>query len=222
MYSFAQRNDTRVFDEPLYAHYLANTDAHAYHPSSQDILNSQDNHGERVVKNVLLGGSNKPVLFFKNMAHHLVDMKLGFLDQLTNILLTRNPRDMIISYSKTIPKFGMDDLGYKTLLLLQKEILSQGQTPIVLDSQILLNDPEQVLKNICQRTGIDFDPAMLKWEAKPRPEDGVWAPHWYHNIHRSTGFQPYVSKFEDFPEAYVSLFDECQVIYESLMEYAIF
>jgi hypothetical protein len=38
MYSFAQRKDTKVFDEPLYAHYLKNSHAAGYHPGAKEIL----------------------------------------------------------------------------------------------------------------------------------------------------------------------------------------
>ena len=31
---------------------------------------------------------------------------------------------------------------------------------------------------------------MLSWEAGLRPEDGAWAPFWYHSVHNSTGFGP--------------------------------
>ena len=35
-----------------------------------------------------------------------------------------------------------------------------------------------------------YDDAMLSWPAGPKPEDGVWAEHWYASAHRSTGFGP--------------------------------
>jgi hypothetical protein len=31
---------------------------------------------------------------------------------------------------------------------------------------------------------------MLHWPAGPRASDGVWAPHWYAAVERSTGFAP--------------------------------
>ncbi len=63
MYSFAQRLDTRVFDEPLYAHYLSSQADRPPHPGEEDILQAQDSDGERVVEDVLLGEFGKPVLF---------------------------------------------------------------------------------------------------------------------------------------------------------------
>ena len=47
MYAFAQREDTRVVDEPLYAHYLSSyPEAQKYHPGTDDILNSMENDGK--------------------------------------------------------------------------------------------------------------------------------------------------------------------------------
>jgi len=72
MYSFAQRADTRVVDEPLYAHYLRVSGAS--HPGRDEVLRSQDADGERVVREVILGACDREVLFCKQMAHHLVEL----------------------------------------------------------------------------------------------------------------------------------------------------
>ena len=47
MYSFAQRPDTTVVDEPLYAHYLSKTDSEAGHPGTDEVLASQENDGDK-------------------------------------------------------------------------------------------------------------------------------------------------------------------------------
>ena len=47
MYAFAQRSDTHVVDEPLYAHYLQVTGAQ--HPGRDNILACMDSVGSRVV-----------------------------------------------------------------------------------------------------------------------------------------------------------------------------
>jgi len=62
---------------------------------------------------------------------------------------------------------------------------------------------------------------MLSWEAGPKKDDGVWAPHWYHNAHRSTGFVPYKPKSEPFPDRLRPLLEECQLLYDSLLPWAI-
>ena len=63
MYAFAQRSDTHVVDEPLYAHYLQVTGAQ--HPGRDDILACMDAVGSRVVKQCLLGPCDRPILLLK-------------------------------------------------------------------------------------------------------------------------------------------------------------
>src|SRR6476620_4421852 len=53
MYSFAQRPDTIVFDEPLYAHYLRVTGID--HPGKEEVIASQEQDGEKVVEQIILG-----------------------------------------------------------------------------------------------------------------------------------------------------------------------
>ena len=61
----------------------------------------------------------------------------------------------------------------------------------VVDAADLLRDPAGVLRRLCDALGIAFDPAMLRWPPGRRDTDGVWAPHWYAAVERSTGFAPY-------------------------------
>jgi hypothetical protein len=62
---------------------------------------------------------------------------------------------------------------------------------------------------------------MLRWPAGPKPEDGVWAKHWYANVHASTGFSPYNPRTGDFPERLKPLLEESVPLYERLRGYAI-
>lgn len=219
MYSFRQRSDTRVVDEPLYAHYLRVSGAG--HPGREQVLAAMDNDGERVVREVVLGPCDRPVLFLKQMAHHLVELDRGFLRETVNLILTRDPEQMLPSLIHQLPQPRIHDTG----LAMQSELLRQlhdlGQAPPVLDSRELLLDPEGVLRTLCERIGIAFEPGMLSWPAGPKPEDGVWAPHWYQNVRRSTGFMPYSEKAEPFPEGVKPLLEECRPHYEFLLSRAI-
>jgi len=62
---------------------------------------------------------------------------------------------------------------------------------------------------------------MLSWPAASRPEDGVWAPHWYQNVHRSTGFGPYRAKTEPVPDRLRSLVEACRPYYDRLLPHAL-
>ena len=102
MYSFAQRADIRVYDEPLYGHYLKNSNADEYHPAAEQTMASLELDGRKVVEQ-MLSDESKPVLFFKNMTHHLLDLDVSFMKNMVNVMLTRSPRDMIMSFAKVIP-----------------------------------------------------------------------------------------------------------------------
>lgn len=219
MYSFRQRGDTRVIDEPLYAHYLRVSGAP--HPGRDEVLAAIDSDGERVVRDVILGPCDRPVLFLKQMAHHLVELDRGFLKQTVNVILTRDPEQMLPSLIQQLPHPKIHDTG----LAMQSELLRQlhdlGQDAPVLDSRDLLLDPEGVLAVLCHRIGLEFDPAMLSWPAGAKPEDGVWAPYWYQNVRRSTGFMPFSEKTEPFPENFRPLLHECRPHYQFLLSRAI-
>lgn len=221
MYSFAQRADTTVVDEPLYAHYLRGTSADLYHPAAAEVLAAMDSDGARVVRQVIFGEYGTPVVFFKQMTHHLVGLDLGFLDRTVNVLLTRDPHDMLRSYAAVVRAPTVTDTGYPQSVELLRELRRRGQDPVVVDSTLTLRDPASVLRRLCARIGIPFDPEMLSWEAGPRPEDGVWAPHWYASVHRSTGFGPPRADSESFPDHLQPLLAECLPHYRVLAESAL-
>lgn len=219
MYAFRERADTLVVDEPLYGHYLAVSGAE--HPGERDVLAAMDHDAGRVVKNVLLGPCKKPVHFFKNMAHHLVRMDRTFLNRITNVLLIRDPAEMLPSLAHQIPTPVLRDTGLRQQTEILDAVLENGAEPVVLDAKDLLTDPAAVLGQLCARLNIPFEKAMLRWPAGPKPEDGVWAEHWYAGVHASTGFRAYKPKKEPFPEKLVPLLEECAPLYKRLRRYAV-
>jgi len=219
MYSFAQRPDTRVVDEPLYAHYLRVSGVE--HPGKDEVLAAQENDGEKVVRESILGPCDRPLLFLKLMAHHLVDLDRGFLEQTLNVLLVRDPREMLRSLRHQLPQPRLADTGLVMARELLEELRGLGQDPLVLESRQVLLDPEGVLRQLCARLEIPFYQEMLSWEAGARPEDGVWAPYWYHNVHRSTGFEPYRHKTGPFPGELEAVLAECRPYYEALFAQAL-
>jgi hypothetical protein len=220
MYSFAQRDDVRVIDEPLYGHYLRVSGAE--HPGGDDVMAAMNCDGDEVVRELLDMQIREPDrrLFMKHMAHHLVDIDLAFLAETKNVLLVRDPREMLPSLTIQVPQAGLADTGLRMQWELYEQFLALGEQPAVLDSRELLLDPESVLRQLCRHLDLPFEPAMLHWEAGPRPEDGVWAPHWYHAVHESTGFAPYSPK-NSFPEQLEALLAECKPWYERLYAQAI-
>ncbi|MDH3500825.1 MAG: sulfotransferase family protein [Acidimicrobiia bacterium] len=219
MYSFRQRADTSVVDEPLYAYYL--TRSGAIHPGRDDVLASQDHDGEAVVRDVILADHPARVRFFKNMAHHVRGLDRVFLEACVNIILTREPRDMLRSLTIQVPDATLDGTGLPMQVELLEDILARGREPIVVESQALLQDPARVLASLCERIGIGFDSTMLSWPPGPKPEDGIWASHWYDNVHMSTGFAPYRPRMDPFPARLEPLLAQAAPLYDRLTQFAI-
>ena len=110
--------------------------------------------------------------------------------QLTHVFLIRDPRRVLLSYVKSRPSVTAEDIGVNQQLeIFQHVRRATGVTPPVIDAGEFLRAPEQQLRALCARLGIEFKPAMLTWPPGPRASDGVWAPHWYDSVYRSTGFE---------------------------------
>ena len=219
MYSFRSRADTVVVDEPLYGHYLSLTGAP--HPGKAEVLAMMDTDGERVVRDVLLGDYDKPVVMFKNMAHHLPGLEPAFLDELHNVLLVRDPAEMLPSLAQELPEPTLRDTGLQEQVWLLEKVQASGKMPVVIEAKRLLQHPEKVLRELCRALDLPFDPAMLSWPPGPKPEDGVWAKHWYKNVHASSTFAPYTPKTAPFPEHLKPLLGVCTPLYDQLKRYAL-
>jgi ribosomal protein L9 len=79
MYSFAQRKDTVVVDEPFYANYLLKFNVP--HPGREEIISTMEGDLEKIISQLKQVSKNKQksICFIKNMAHHLLDMHVDFL-----------------------------------------------------------------------------------------------------------------------------------------------
>lgn len=220
MYSFAQNNGVRVVDEPLYGHYLKHSNAD--HPGREDVVAAMNCDGDVVMRDLLAEQAALPTtrLFMKHMAHHLIDLDLAFLHATQNIFLIRDPREMLPSLTIQLPAAALRDTGLKRQWELFAMLTDAGRTPAVLDARELLMNPPRVLQQLCRQIDVPFSESMLAWNAGARPEDGVWAPHWYHAVHQSTGFSPYQAK-TGFPDHLQPLLDECRPWYEELFAHAI-
>jgi len=218
MYSFRERADTTVVDEPFYAHYLRVSGRE--HPGHQEVLDSQDQYSDRVIQNVIMSDYATPVVFFKQMCHHLVDIDLSFLDNCSNILLIREPSLVIRSHAKNVPDLKVSDIGLDIQNFLLNRILESGKAPVVVDSANLLTRPEAILKELCQHLEITFDDSMLSWEPGPKPEDGVWAKHWYKNTHESSAFSNKEPNRDPMPEKFLPVLEEATILYDNLKKYA--
>ncbi|MEL6642869.1 MAG: HAD family hydrolase [Pseudomonadota bacterium] len=188
MYSFAQRADCAVWDEPFYAAYLEETDLD--HPMREAVIAAGEPDMARVIDRCLGPVPDGHSLFYqKHMTHHLLDhWPLDWLADVTNVFLIRHPARVVASYLRKRETPVFDDLGFRQQTRLFEHVEGTGQKPVIIDCDDILADPKAALSALCDALDMPFDPAMLGWDRGPKPFDGAWAPHWYGAVHRSTGF----------------------------------
>jgi hypothetical protein len=218
MYSFRERLDTTVQDEPLYGYYLSHTGRR--HPGDDEVMASQNNNGAEVIKD-MLAFDETPVVFFKQMAKHLVGLDWSFLAECDNVILCRHPHDMLTSLQNQLPDATVADTGLEEQVNLVDAVVAKGGTPIVLEAATVLGNPEGVLRELCERLGLEFSEAMLSWPPGPKPEDGVWAKHWYASVQTSSGFRPYAAKEATLIPAVEPELAPAMELYEQLMPYVV-
>ncbi|MED6198883.1 hypothetical protein PIB30_070768 [Stylosanthes scabra] len=163
MYSFAQRDDVEVLDEPLYAHFLRVSGLHT--PYRDQLLSKMEPDGNKVVKDIISSPGSKKYRFCKeslkaiendsnalndflirqclqNISKHKV---LGLSEDLMkngkHFILIRNPLDILSSFENGAPP-SFSDLGLVKLVCIYNELYELGKPPPVIDAAELQQDPE--------------------------------------------------------------------------------
>ncbi len=215
MRAWENREDTVVVDEPFYACYLARTGID--HPGRETVIASQPTDPAAVVAALhdpLPDGAT--VHYAKHMSHHLDPTEdLAWTRDFRNVLLVRDPAEVVASYVRSREACEPDDIG----LLQQVRLLEAwDEPPPVIDAGDFLRDPETHLRWLCDWLAIPFTTRMLGWPAGPRSSDGVWAPYWYDTVWRSTGFEPWRPR-EVSPSPHdAAVADACRPAYDRLRE----
>ena len=183
MYAFAARGDCAVMDEPFYAAYLAATGLD--HPMRDEILAAGETDPAKVADHLAgpIPGNARP-WYQKHMAMHMLPaFPLDWAEGCVNVHLIRHPARVIASYTEKRERPTLDDIAFRQ----QAELYARFPGP-VLDSADIRANPRGMLEKLCAEIGLDLRPGMLAWPPGPKPFDGIWAPHWYDAVHRSTGF----------------------------------
>jgi hypothetical protein len=219
MRSFGSRSDTAVVDEPLYAFYLARTGR--AHPGRDEIIAGGETDW-RAVARFLTGPvpGGAAVFYQKHMAHHLLpEVGREWLWQLRHAFLIRDPREMLLSLARVTPDPELADTGLPQQVELFREVERRtGRSPAVIDARDVLQDPEALLRALCARLELDFQPAMLRWEPGPRATDGIWARHWYSEVERTTGFGRWQARAGRLSGALARVHEQCLEPYRFLYE----
>jgi hypothetical protein len=220
MRAWGNRPDTFVIDEPFYAYYLKTSGKE--HPGAHTVIAAGEMDWQKVVAQ--LSGpipNGKRIFFQKHMTHHLLpEIDRHWLAAMTNCFLIRDPREVIVSYVKKREGPALEDLGF----VQQAEIFDFVRTransiPPIVDAKDMLENPERMLRLLCDAVGIEFSRSMLSWSPGVRETDGVWAKYWYAEVARSTSFQPYRLRDTKIPAHLLEIHERCRECYERLYEY---
>lgn len=218
MRAWESRADCAVWDEPLYAHYLAETGIE--HPGRDAIIAAGEVDWRRVVQ-AMQGPApdGSPIFFQKHMAHHVLPhMDLSWASALRHVMLIREPAAVVSSYARSRPDLTLADVGIvQTEALWHALTEATGVRPAVVASEDVLADPEGQLRRVCARLDVPWDAAMLRWRAGPRASDGVWGSHWYRTVEASTGFGPPAGPPGDLPPHLAAIADASRPAWERLM-----
>ncbi len=219
MRAWESRSDTRVVDEPFYAHYLLETGYD--HPGADEVIACGETDWRKVVENLVTNGGAEPFFFQKHMTQHMLEhIDRSWLSDVSNCFLIRDPRRMLLSFSKVIPNPSLDQTGLPQQVEIFNAVrAATGAIPPVITAKDVLLNPERMLRMLCAALDLSFDPAMLRWNAGRRESDGVWAKHWYGAVEKSTGFAPYKNDDGPLPARMNGLLEACQTLYEQMAQH---
>lgn len=211
MYAFGARPDFAVWDEPFYAPYLAATGFD--HPMRDAIIATHETDPMRVAARCCGPiPDEKPHFYLKVMPHHMLPgFPMDWAENCVNIHLIRHPARVVASYGAKREAATLDDIGFR-----QQAEIFERVGGIVVDSSDIRDDPANMLKLLCERIELIFDPNMMNWPAGGHAQDGIWAKHWYGAVHRSTGFAGPEGPLPKLDGEYAALVDAARPFYEKL------
>ncbi|NWF30188.1 sulfotransferase family protein [Streptomyces sp. PKU-EA00015] len=148
-------------------------------------------HNEWDVLAALRAMAARTPVFFKDTTdfHYPALLADGsFLSAATHTFIIRDPAEAIASHHALHPGVGRDEIGFARLYEIFTAVqAATGSTPVVIDSDDLLDRPEGTVRAYCAAVGIDFRPDALSWAPGMRSE---WqsTSKWHRSTSETTGF----------------------------------
>ncbi|MEL6530800.1 MAG: HAD family hydrolase [Pseudomonadota bacterium] len=222
MRSFGSRSDCAVSDEPFYGAFLKASGEP--HPMAAETIAAMDCDWHSVL--ATQSGQtpkDKPLWYQKHMPHHMIGgITIKDMPNHRHAFLIRAPERVVASYRAKNELRRAEMLGFAQLREYFDVAASLGgKKPPVVDTDVILRNPKNVLSQLCDALDIEWDPEMLSWKQGPHPDDGVWGEHWYDKVNVSTGFAPAPGPLPSLEGDYRKVADQCRVDYEYLRQFAI-
>ncbi|NAT60071.1 sulfotransferase family protein [Pseudomonas syringae] len=170
---FIERKDFQVFHEP-FAHM-------AFGPESTIPSDEWDEQLPRTyqdIKDTLLDARQRGHVFHKDMCYHCEDELKNdaqFLLQHANIFLIREPIDSILSHHSIFPDMPLEAIGHKAMYEVFCAVTKlTGAVPYVINADDLANNPEHVIRKLCDYLNIEFFSESLSWQPECPQQWKTW------------------------------------------------
>ncbi|MFE6173473.1 sulfotransferase family protein [Streptomyces sp. NPDC056464] len=134
--------------------------------------------------------AEKPVFFKDTTDFHYPTLLAdeAFLSAATHTFIIRHPAEAIASHHALNPNLGRDEVGFAWLYEIFTAVqAATGTTPVVIDSDDLLDRPAETVRAYCSAVGIPYLPDALSWDPGMRSE---WqaTSKWHQSTSRTAGF----------------------------------
>lgn len=177
----AARGDFLVIHEPF---------SHTADFGEADVAGRTVRSEKELIEALLATAANEPV-FFKDTTdfrYPRVLADLRFLRDVTHTFMIRDPAAAIASHHRLNPRLGQDEIGFAWLREIFDAVASAaGETPVVVDGDELVADPEGLVGAYCRRVGIPYRADALTWQSGMLDQ---WrrTGHWHTEASATTGF----------------------------------
>ena len=220
MRSFENREDTEVWDEPLYAYYLNETKK--IHPLKNEIINHYEKNINILIEAISNTKNDNKIFYQKHMTHHILNKTpLSWINSGINCFLIRDPKDVLLSYIQKNKLIDINDLGFPAQKKIFNLVKSYGKDPIVINADDLSSNPRKVIVRLCNKLKIPFSEKMLEWPKGKRKSDGIWEKVWYQNVKSTTEFIKLKKNNINIPKMYENIYSDCIKIYNNINSYNI-
>lgn len=137
-------------------------------------------------------------VFFKDTTdrrHPEVLADEDLLLQIRHTFLIRRPDEIAASFYARDPQMTAEDIGLENLHEMHAEVAELGLPAVVVDSQDLVEHPEETIAAWCDGVGLPYRPEAVTWEPGERPE---WekTTGWHDEVSRTSGFTVVESEYE--------------------------
>ena len=155
------------------------------------VVAGKEVHSEAELIDAITDLGTKGRVFFKDTTDFHYPGVLSdteFLRRVEHTFIIRNPREVIPSHYALNQDVTLPEIGFRRLHKLYLAVAAAiGRDPIVVDSDLLLDNPEPIVRAYNDRVGLVHKPESMSWAPGTRQEWSRTA-RWHTDASDSSGF----------------------------------